>query len=69
MIDGVIVFRECVVLASDIFPLKRSKFSLFWFVVDLNMMCSNKCAKPDRPEGSSLPATTCYHTCMATVGL
>src|SRR4249919_4101594 len=34
----------------------------------LNIRCSNRCAKPERPCGSSFEPTW-YQTCTATVGL
>ncbi len=36
--------------------------------VALNIMCSNRWAKPERPAGSSL-APTPYHTWIATLGV
>ena len=44
-----------------------SKYSPVWFSEPLNIRCSNRCAKPVRPAGSSLEPTW-YQMLTATIG-
>ena len=45
--------------------VSRSMFSAGMLRVALNIMCSNRWAKPERPAGSSLEPTP-YQTCTVT---
>jgi len=60
--------RVLALLLPPTSSVRRSNCSLARCFVLLNMRCSKRCAKPERPAGSSLPPTP-YHTCTLTVGL